>query len=103
MDSTLAPPHSGASSGNSILNNNSNNLNGNDNINSNGAAMINANGGSLTPGATGLSLAPSVPANTMMSGMNYAETNYDFFDPQNWMLDGLVDFNYTFVPALEGS
>lgn len=22
------------------------------------------------------------------------EQNYDFFDPQHWMLDGLLDFNY---------
>jgi hypothetical protein len=29
--------------------------------------------------------------------------NYDFFDAQNWMLDGLLDFNYNFVPPLEGA
>jgi hypothetical protein len=29
--------------------------------------------------------------------MNY-DSNYDFWDPQHWMLDGLLDFNYTFVP-----
>ncbi|CAN8100955.1 unnamed protein product [Discula destructiva] len=28
-----------------------------------------------------------------IGGSNY-EPNYDFFDPQHWMLDGLLDFNY---------
>lgn len=35
-------------------------------------------------------------------GLSY-ETNYDFWDPQHWMLDGLLDFNYTFVPPIEGA
>jgi hypothetical protein len=39
----------------------------------------------------------------MMTGVSYGDTtNFDFFDPQNWMLDGLLDFNYSFAPALEG-
>lgn len=66
--------------------------------------MLNTNG-ALTPGATGLSAAATAP-NTMIAGLPYGEANYDFFDPQHWMLDGLVDFNYsggTFVPALEGA
>lgn len=29
--------------------------------------------------------------------------SYDVWDPQNWMLDGLLDFNYTFVPPIEGA
>lgn len=64
--------------------------------------MLSANG-ALTPGASGLSAAPSSAPNSMMGGINYGETNYDFFDPQHWMLDGLLDFNYSFVPALEGA
>lgn len=66
--------------------------------------MLNANG-ALTPGATGITV-PAVTAaqqNPMMAGMNYGDTNYDFFDPQHWMLDGLLDFNYSFVPPLEGA
>ncbi|CAM1504471.1 Fc.00g020620.m01.CDS01 [Cosmosporella sp. VM-42] len=63
--------------------------------------MLNTNG-ALTPGATGLSAQSSAP-NSMMGGMNYGDTNYDFFDPQHWMLDGLLDFNYSFVPPLEGA
>jgi hypothetical protein len=39
----------------------------------------------------------------MIGGLGYGETNYDFFDPQNWMLDGLLDFNYSYVPPLEGA
>ncbi|KAF4982001.1 hypothetical protein FDECE_17589 [Fusarium decemcellulare] len=58
--------------------------------------------GALTPGATGLSAASSAQ-NSMMGGLTYDNTNYDFFDPQHWMLDGLLDFNYSFVPPLEGA
>lgn len=36
-----------------------------------------------------------------MLGMGY--DGYDVWDPQHWMLDGLLDFNYTFAPALEGA
>ena len=62
----------------------------------------NNNNGSLTPNpATALSQTSSVP-NSMLGGLNYGE-NYDFFDPQNWMLDGLLDFNYSYVPPLEGA
>ena len=57
----------------------------------------------LTPGATGMSATATAPS-TMMGNMGYGETNYDFFDPQNWMLDGLVDFNYgALVAPLEGA
>jgi hypothetical protein len=31
-------------------------------------------------------------------GINDYNNNLDFWDPQHWMLDGLLDFNYTFVP-----
>ncbi|KAI0592724.1 hypothetical protein F4775DRAFT_94744 [Biscogniauxia sp. FL1348] len=37
-----------------------------------------------------------------MIGIGYgSDANYDFFDPQHWMLDGLLDFNYTFAQPLE--
>ncbi|KAH8734748.1 hypothetical protein BGZ61DRAFT_342975 [Ilyonectria robusta] len=64
--------------------------------------MLTTTNGALTPSATGLSVPPSVQ-HGLMGGMNYGETNYDFFDPQHWMLDGLLDFNYSFVPPLEGA
>lgn len=65
------------------------------------SSLLTANG-ALTPGATGLSAAATAPS-TMIAGMPY-DSNYDFFDPQHWMLDGLVDFNYGgFVPPLEGA
>ncbi|KAJ9152042.1 N-terminal fungal transcription regulatory domain-containing protein [Pleurostoma richardsiae] len=60
--------------------------------------MLGASNGALTPsGGSGL----AGPQNNSMinSNMNY-DTNYDFFDPQHWMLDGLLDFNYTFVPEM---
>ncbi|KAG6201311.1 hypothetical protein E4U10_007715 [Claviceps purpurea] len=44
--------------------------------------------------------------NTLMAALPYGgDTSYDFFDPQNWILDGLVDFNYagSFVAPLEGA
>jgi hypothetical protein len=34
-------------------------------------------------------------------GTGYGEANYEVFDPLNWMLDGLVDFPYSFA-ALQG-
>lgn len=57
----------------------------------------------LTPGATGLSAATPVTSNPMIGGVNYGDGNFDFFDPQHWMLDGLLDFNYSYVPPLEGA
>lgn len=66
--------------------------------------MLTSNG-ALTPGATGLSSHSSAAPSNMMgaAGMNYNEPNYELFDPQHWMLDGLLDFNYSFVPPLEGA
>ncbi|KAI1656928.1 hypothetical protein F4813DRAFT_381248 [Daldinia decipiens] len=60
--------------------------------------MATSNGG-ITPTAShGL----SASANSMI-GLGYgSDANYDFFDPQHWMLDGLLDFNYTFAQPLEG-
>lgn len=63
--------------------------------------MLNTNG-TLTPGTAALSAPPSAP-NSMIGTLGYGETNYDFFDPQNWMLDGLLDFNYYGVAPLEGA
>jgi hypothetical protein len=41
----------------------------------------------------------------MMTGVGYSESNYEVFDPLNWMLDGLVDFPYSYaaVQWLEAS
>ena len=30
---------------------------------------------------------------------DYSQANYEVFDPLNWMLDGTVDFPYSFNPA----
>lgn len=112
LDSTLMPTHSLVSS--SMLSNNSNNGPNNNGNNGNGSgSTINSNShnnntnnsssnGALTPNVPGLSAAPSAP-NAMIGGMNYGETNYDFFDPQHWMLDGLLDFNYAYAQPLEGA
>jgi hypothetical protein len=62
--------------------------------------IISANG-SLTPTTThGLNAAPS----SLIASIGYgSDANYDFFDPQHWMLDGLLDFNInnTFAQPLE--
>jgi hypothetical protein len=55
-----------------------------------------ASNGALTPLA-GTAQAATNP----LLGINY--DTYDVWDPQHWMLDGLIDFNYTFVPSLEGA
>lgn len=78
LDSTLMPSHTLAPS--SIL-----------------------NGGPLTPSASGLAGPTTAPANPMLSGPAFGDTNFDFFDPQHWMLDGLVDFSYSYAPPLEGA
>lgn len=67
------------------------------------ANILTNGGGALTPGATGLSAAPAPPSNIIGGVPGYNENAFDFFDPQHWMLDGLVDFNYSFVPPLEGA
>jgi hypothetical protein len=73
----------------------------------------------VTPGASGTdpSLAPAPPPpstgigalGTSASGAavglasGYLEPNYEVFDPLNWVLDGLVDFPYSYnaVQGLE--
>lgn len=80
--------------GNTTNNNNISNSN-------NGNGLLGPNG-SLTPGPTGLS-APVSSAPSMMGGIGYGDAGYDFFDPQHWMLDGLVDFTYNFATPLEGT
>jgi hypothetical protein len=41
-------------------------------------------------------------SNTMLAGnVGYSESNYEVFDPLNWMLDGLVDFPYSYA-AVQG-
>ncbi|KAH9892948.1 hypothetical protein F4778DRAFT_748969 [Xylariomycetidae sp. FL2044] len=64
-----------------------------------GSVSAIAGNGGLTPTpAHGLNTGTS-----SMISMGYgSDANYDFFDPQHWMLDGLLDFNYNFAPALEG-
>ncbi|SPO02110.1 related to zinc finger transcription factor [Cephalotrichum gorgonifer] len=93
LDSTLIPPHG--------LHGNT--TSGGNTSGGNNGMLGPANGGGLTPVPSGLS-APVSSAPSMMGGMGYGgETNYDFFDPQHWMLDGLVDFTYNFAPPLEGA
>ena len=43
-----------------------------------------------------------LPSQSMLSGnVGYSESNYEVFDPLNWMLDGLVDFPYSYA-AVQG-
>jgi len=56
-------------------------------------------GGSVTPNN-------GLPSSHMGLGNGgYIESNYEVFDPLNWMLDGLVDFPYSFhaIQGLEAS
>lgn len=62
-------------------------------------AMSTSNG-ALTPSAG--SALGGAGQNSILGMPNY-DNNYDVWDPQHWMLDGLMDFNYTFGPPLEGS
>jgi hypothetical protein len=43
-----------------------------------------------------------LPSSSMIAGSaGYNESNYEVFDPLNWMLDGLVDFPYSYA-AVQG-
>lgn len=55
-----------------------------------------SNQSSLQAGS--LSLGGSVTPNGLGG---YGESNYEVFDPLNWMLDGLVDFPYSYA-AVQG-
>jgi hypothetical protein len=63
---------------------------------------IAASNGALTPNASS-GLGNAGAASTLLGGISYTDPNYDVWDPQHWMLDGLLDFNYTYAPALEGA
>lgn len=60
--------------------------------------LLIASNGALTPNG-GNSAMGGAQSSMLGGGSNY-EPAYDFFDPQHWMLDGLLDFNYTFVPEM---
>ncbi|KAL1839421.1 hypothetical protein VTJ49DRAFT_1522 [Mycothermus thermophilus] len=83
LDSTLAPPSHGLPS----------NL-----------GLAAASNGALTPSATGSAMGGEGGSSMMGGGgLNFYDnknsSNYDFWDPQHWMLDGLIDFNFnSFVP-----
>ncbi|KAK4129382.1 hypothetical protein N657DRAFT_630286 [Parathielavia appendiculata] len=55
-----------------------------------------ASNGALTP--SGGSAMGGATQGSSLVGINDYNSNLDFWDPQHWMLDGLLDFNYTFVP-----
>lgn len=53
-------------------------------------------------GLPGSSIGGSVtPSGGIGLGGGYGESNYEVFDPLNWMLDGLVDFPYSYA-AVQG-
>jgi len=58
--------------------------------------------GALTPGGGSSAVGGGGNAQAQLMGMAY-DYNQDVWDPQHWMLDGLLDFNYTFVPPIEGA
>lgn len=68
--------------------------------------LMAAAAGSVTP--SGMSGVGGVGSNHGLMGGNgngggvgYSESNYEVFDPLNWMLDGLVDFPYSYA-AVQG-
>jgi hypothetical protein len=73
LDSTLAPP--------------SHSLPANLGLAASNGALTPSGGSAMGGGTQGSLL-----------GMSDYSNNLDFWDPQHWMLDGLLDFNYTFVP-----
>ncbi|PHH74292.1 hypothetical protein CDD82_5016 [Ophiocordyceps australis] len=65
--------------------------------------VVNMNG--TLASANNAAIAPTASAPNSMIGasMAYSDANYELFDPQNWMLDGLIDFNYNMITPLEGA
>lgn len=53
-----------------------------------------AAGGTITPNN-------GMANGNLMTGVGYSESNYEVFDPLHWMLDGLVDFPYSYQ-AVQG-
>ncbi|GAB1310228.1 Zn 2cys6 transcriptional activator [Madurella fahalii] len=78
LDTTLAPPSHGLPAGLSMATSN--------------GALTPSGGSTLGAGAQGTIL-----------GLGGYENTYDVWDPQNWMLSDLLDFNYTFVPPIESA
>lgn len=75
LDSTLAPP--------------SHSLPANLGLAASNGALTPSGGSAMGGGAQG----------SLLGLSNYDSSNYDFWDPQHWMLDGLIDFNYSsYVP-----
>lgn len=75
--------------------------------------MVNAADPALAPPASGIQGMPgamtpitsAMATGVGMTGMgSFGEANYEVFDPLNWMLDGLIDFPYSFtaIQGLEG-
>jgi hypothetical protein len=56
--------------------------------------------GAVTPSHSNHGL-PSGMMSMGGGGVGYGESNYEVFDPLNWMLDGLVDFPYSYA-AVQG-
>ena len=50
---------------------------------------------STVPGMPGMATGIGISGNGGLP-TGYHEANYEVFDPLNWMLDGLVDFPYSF-------
>ena len=81
---------------------------------SSATSMVDGADPSLAPPAVGVHglTGPITPSNSgaMAAGIgltgsgSFGEANYEVFDPLNWMLDGLVDFPYSFtaIQGLEG-
>ncbi len=49
-------------------------------------------------------MAPSTMLGDTITPDGYGESNYEVFDPLNWMLDGLVEFPYSMggqMPEME--
>ncbi len=60
--------------------------------------MLSSSAANIVPGMAGMS--------TGMIGddfsTDYGQASYDVFDPLNWMLDGIVDFPYSFTNVQGG-
>ena len=68
------------------------------------SSLLGTSNGALTPGTTSMAAVSSAMIGaTMSTGYGEPSTQYDLWDPNHWMLDNLLDFNYNYAQPLEGA
>lgn len=66
--------------------------------------LLGTSNGSLTPGATGMSAVSAGMLGGSMTAFGESSAPYDLWDPNHWVLDNLLDFNFNYpMQTIEGA